>query len=165
MKRIVAIADTHFGPADIRLPTEVVDAFKKADIIVHAGDFTCSDMLKYMQSMGDFRGVQGNMDSKSIRVLLPERLVFEVNGLKIGVIHGEQGPAGFIDRVSATMNDLKCQLVICAHIHNPFIEKRGNTVYLNPGSPSDKRFAKKNSYGLIEIDDQGNFFPKIMDVK
>jgi putative phosphoesterase len=165
MKRIVVIADTHFGPAEIKLPTEVVEALKMADIIVHAGDFTCGDMLKYMQSMGDLRGVQGNMDSKSIRAQLPERLAFEVGGVKIGVIHGERGPVGFIDRVAEAMKDLNCQLVICAHTHNAFIEKRGGTTFLNPGSPTDKRFAKKNSYAIIEIADDGKIIPNIKEVK
>ncbi len=162
---MVIVADTHFGPSDIKLPQSLVEDLKSADIIVHAGDLTCQAMLQYMQSMGDFRGVQGNMDSKSIRAALPEKLAFEVNGVKIGVIHGEQGPAGFLDRVSASMRDSNCQIIICGHLHNAFIEKRENIIYLNPGSPTDKRFAKKNSYGVIEIDEQGNIFPKIIDVK
>src|SRR4030042_2635961 len=143
MKRIVVIADTHLGPAEVGLPPDLIKALKTADIIVHAGDFTCGDMLKYVQSMGDFRGVCGNIDSKSIRAALAERLAFEVGGVKIGVIHGEQGPVGFIDRVSNAMKDLGCQLVVCGHTHNAFIEKREETIYFNPGSPTDKRFAKK----------------------
>ncbi len=162
---MIVVADTHLGPSDTKLPPDLVEVLKTADIIVHAGDFTCHDMLNYMQTMGQFRGVQGNMDSKSICAALPERLAFEVNGVQIGVIHGEQGPAGFIDRVSAAMNDLNCQLIICGHLHNSFIETRGNITYFNPGSPTDKRFAKKNSFGIIEIDEKGNFFPKIMDLK
>ncbi len=165
MTRIAVISDTHFGPSEINLPPDVLDALKNADIIVHAGDFTCGDMLKYMQSIGDFRGVYGNMDSRSIRAAIPERLMFVVNGVKIGVFHGDQGPTGFIEPIAKALHTENCALVICGHTHNAFIEKRESTIYFNPGSPTDKRFAKKNSYGIIEIDEKGNILPQIKNVQ
>ena len=45
-------------------------------------------------------------------------------------------------------------LIIFGHSHSALNKKRGNIVYFNPGSPTDKIFALHNSYGIIEINDK-----------
>jgi predicted phosphodiesterase len=45
-------------------------------------------------------------------------------------------------------------LIIFGHSHEPLNLKKGDCLYFNPGSPTDKVFAPYNSFGIIEINDK-----------
>jgi predicted phosphodiesterase len=69
-------------------------------------------------------------------------------------MHGYGLPNKLIDLISQIFKKDNVDLVIFGHSHSAVNEKRGNTIYFNPGSPTDKIFALHNSYGIIEINDK-----------
>ncbi|HQP10820.1 MAG TPA: metallophosphoesterase family protein [Candidatus Omnitrophota bacterium] len=145
--KIGVISDTHSRS----IPKQVLDDFKKVDLIVHAGDFCSPEDLKIFKKMADVRAVFGNMDGLELRQILPERDIFEVEGLKIGVYHGH-GPAEKVpDLVRAEFKADKVDIVIFGHSHQPFNKKINNVLYFNPGSPSDTVRSPYCSYGILEI--------------
>ena len=138
------ISDTH-----IRTTDEIPDAIRKAlvdvDIIIHAGDFTQKAVLDGLRLIGKVKAVCGNMDSIELKRNLPERDVFEVNGKKIGLIHGSGAPWGIAERMRKQFSDV--DIIIFGHAHEPCNRYIKGVLLLNPGQA-------KNSFGLLIIDDR-----------
>lgn len=139
--KIVVISDTHSHSIE-EIPSELVDALKGADLIVHAGDFTGFQLYQDLKKLGDFKAVRGNMDNAEIRSALPEREIFTVNGKNIGVIHGWGSPVGLEEKIRQGFEDM--DIIIYGHTHQPRNESINGIYYFNPGS-------SKQTYGVLEI--------------
>ena len=148
--RIVAIADTHIPDRCIDIPDALFKEFKRADLIVHAGDFTSAEFFKYLRSLKPLKAALGNLDAPALGEFLTEKEVFTVQKFKIGVMHGFGSAENVLLNIRKSFDD-SFDLVIFGHTHNGFKEKIGKTIFFNPGSPTDKIFASHNSYGIIDI--------------
>lgn len=150
---IVVLSDTHATDvADV--PARILDDVTRADLIIHAGDYTSRDVLDHLRERGNFKGVYGNMDPPVIRRELPDKAVLELMGFRIGVIHPAEGgsPFDLPERVKAALGaDL--DLIIYGHSHQPANEKAGNTVYFNPGSATGTFPARHKTYGILYLED------------
>ncbi len=154
MKRILVISDTHIPNVAFELPPQVIDEAKKSDIIIHAGDIISMDVISELKCYADVYAVHGNMDRfDSMTYSLPSKLTIQVEDVKIGVTHGSGPPWGIIGRVNKVFPNLgELDLIIFGHTHHPLIEKRDGRWYVNPGSPTDKRYAPYNSYVILKVD-------------
>lgn len=141
--KIGVLSDTHIHLAE-EIPAEVVTAFSKVDLIVHAGDFVGSEVLEGLKQMGEVKAVHGNVDSMNLRNLLPEKEIFTVLNKKIGVIHGWGSPEGIEKRVKELLGDV--DIVIYGHSHRAKIEQVGKVLFFNPGPGWQ-------SYGMLTIDE------------
>ncbi|NOQ47836.1 MAG: metallophosphoesterase, partial [Methanococcoides sp.] len=83
--RILAISDTHLRGGDI--PPTFRGLVDDCDIIAHAGDFTSNECYNAFAATGKLKAVCGNSDDSELKKILPERLVFETEGVKIGIVH------------------------------------------------------------------------------
>jgi putative phosphoesterase len=91
------------------------------------------------------------MDGYEVRQRLPEQLIIDAAGKKIGVVHG-RGPGFKARQVASEVFGKKVDIVIFAHSHSPVNEQKDGILYFNPGSPTDTVFAPYKSFGVIEID-------------
>ena len=149
--RIGAISDTHLVGPDGALRGIIQKYFADADMIFHAGDLVD---LKVLEMFGDkdVRAVCGNMDNARTRRELPEELIMELGGFKIGLIHGWGSPEGIENRLAEKLGPL--DLIVFGHTHYPAVRSINGTYFFNPGSAVDKRFARHTSIGIIEIGSQ-----------
>ena len=145
--KIAVVSDTH----SLELPAKLLKELKRVDLIIHAGDFCSLKDLNQFEKIKDVRAIYGNMDDTQVRKLLPKRLVFEIEGVRIGLYHGYGPPQKIVDEVAAEFKNDEVRLIIFGHSHQPLNEKRGNVIFFNPGSPNDKVYAPYCSYGLLEI--------------
>jgi uncharacterized protein len=143
---IAIIADTHMPKGNRRLPDACIERLKRADAIVHAGDFTRIAVLRGLESSGRVFAVHGNVDDAELRALLPERLTIEEGDVRIGVIH-DAGPARRrLDRLHAWFPD--ADAVIFGHSHIPLHERAPDGFQIfNPGSPTERRRAPRHTMG------------------
>jgi putative phosphoesterase len=75
--------------------------------------------------------VKGNMDYLD----LPRQVVFEVGGVKIGVVHGDQvRPRGNIEALTRIAKTIDVNVLVWGHIHAPFITEHEGVIHVNPGS-------------------------------
>jgi putative phosphoesterase len=128
--KIGVLSDTHIHLAE-EIPAEVIAAFSKMDLIVHAGDFVGSAVLDGLKQLGEVKAVYGNVDSMKLRSLLPEKDVFTVGSKRIGLTHGWGSPEGIENRVKELLGEV--DIIIYGHSHRAKIEQIGKVLFFNPG--------------------------------
>lgn len=155
------LSDTHSQA----WPLELEEAWRKADGVVHAGDFCrWTDVEKCSREKKIFYGVRGNMDEPDAVRRLPEMAFFSCEGLRFGVIHGQGAPEAVFGFVQRALADKNCDVVIFGHSHRPMIETKGRTIYINPGSPTDLIFAPYRSFVWLIVE-RGNARPRLVRIR
>jgi putative phosphoesterase len=163
MKAIV-ISDTH-----LKSPEKLTWLTRKhtdASIIIHAGDYTDSSVLAFLQSWPPFLGVSGNADSDRIKSTLPEKQLFSLASYQVGLYHGH-GPGGTTpDRAFRAFANENADIIIFGHSHQPCIFTRNKILMVNPGSITAKRKERWFSYIVLDLDPTGiaaqlTFFPAL----
>ena len=162
--RICVLSDTHIPIFAKQLSKNICDSLKSCDLILHAGDIVELSFLEELERFAPTKAVCGNMDSPELRGKLPESLVIEAEGKMIGIVHGS-GPTSRIVHAVGEIFDKKIDIVIFGHSHTPLNENRGNVLFFNPGSATDKVFAPYRSYGIIEISKHGEVKAEIIKVE
>ena len=159
MPQIIVISDTHLRRQEDKLPKALVESFKDADLIVHCGDFEELFVLETLKEYGEVRAVHGNMDSAELKETLPAVSVFDFEGFRFGITHGTGPPLGLERRVVSLLKK-HCDIedldaILYGHSHIPKKSERKGLLLLNPGSPTDKRYAPFNSFGVLRLSRSG----------
>ena len=145
--------------------------FKDADLVIHAGDVLYHGPRNPM--LEDYSPAElaekinactqpvlickGNCDSEVDQLVLhtpiqsPYVHAF-ADGRHIVATHGHMVEADADkDKMAAA---IKADIFISGHVHYTVLEKRGNTVFLNPGSPSlSKREDERQTCAVISEDE------------
>ena len=141
---------------------------EKADKLIILGDilyhgprndlpknYNCKKVIALLNPLKkDIIAVRGNCDSEVDTLVLdmpiqaPYTYVV-AEGLKIVTTHGHYVET---DEAKDKMaKALKADIFISGHVHINVLEKRGNTVFLNPGSPSlSKREDNRATVAVLE---------------
>ncbi|MCD4822141.1 MAG: metallophosphoesterase [Methanococcoides sp.] len=158
--KILVISDTHLKGGD--LPPAFKGLLDECDIIAHAGDFTSNECYNAFAATGKLKAVYGNSDGPELKQILPERLVFEAEGIKMGIVH--EGSLSIMDTTALRYLALEMgvDVLIFGHIHRPLIEK-SDVILICPGSPTKPRQSDP-SVVLIDIKD-GKILPRIVEIE
>lgn len=162
------ISDTHGAESRWMLAYEKY--FKDADVIVHAGDvlyhgprnpilpdYSPAKLAEHINAAHcPVIICRGNCDSEVDQLVIetpiqaPYALAF-VDGRRIVANHGHLCMSDAEkDEIAKTM---KADIFVSGHIHTNVLERRGETVFLNPGSPSlSKRADKRATVAVLEHD-------------
>ena len=153
------LSDTH----SLRIPQEVINAFKSVDLIIHAGDICDAGTLDMLRAVAPVRAVQGNMDESALKKRLPLRDSLAVEGVNIGVYHGHGMTRDALNNARAQFKGEDMDIIIFGHSHQPTKQMAGKTLMFNPGSPNDVVRAPYFSYGVLAIN-KGKFKAEIVKV-
>jgi putative phosphoesterase len=88
------------------------------------------------------------MDEPALRAALPDRLVVEAEGLRIGLVHDAGGINGRHRRLLEALPD--CTAIAYGHTHVPEVSQFGDVWILNPGSPTERRRAPEHTMIVLE---------------
>jgi putative phosphoesterase len=88
------------------------------------------------------------MDEPALRAQLPERLVVEWKGVRIGVVHDAGTREGRHARLLGWFPG--CDLVAYGHTHLPEMTQLDGVWVVNPGSPTERRRARARTMALVE---------------
>ena len=146
------ISDTHIPDRARIIPTNVIDAFSDVDLILHAGDLTSLSVVEELEKIAQVMAVQGNMDRVS-GIDLPGARTLEVEGVKIGLVHGEVYPRADTQQLVYLAKELDVDILVSGHSHQPKIEQTDGVLLINPGSPVVPRLADRTVM-LLEIHDK-----------
>lgn len=154
--KIGVISDTHLSGYDEKFAENIKDLFKETELVVHAGDVVSPIVLDIFKDQ-ELIVVRGNMDPISLHKHYPEKLVFEVKGFRIAVVHDINKIKGWgqsenlVAKIKGRFGHVDC--LIHGHTHDPAITKEGGILLFNPGSATDNRYLPFNTVGIIDISD------------
>jgi putative phosphoesterase len=142
---IGVVSDTH-GYYDERLD----DVLAGAEHIVHAGDIGTIDVLSRLRALAPVTAVLGNTDLPFWDGELPWEAEVEALGLRILVCHIGESLMGRHDPVAEGFD-----LVVSGHSHKSAVERRGDTLFLNPGAAGKARFGLPRTCALVTVGADG----------
>lgn len=148
---IGVISDTHIPERAVKIPEAVFEAFKDVEMILHAGDIVSTNVLQELENLAPTLCVQGNMD-RMYGLKLPKQEVIEVNGIQIGLNHGEVYPRGDTQQLKYIGMEMGVEVLITGHTHTSFIKELDKMLLLNPGSPTVPRMSDP-SIMLVDVQD------------
>jgi putative phosphoesterase len=149
--RMALIADTHIYPSGQRsIPETVLDLFDRAgvDRVVHAGDIASAKVIDQLATIAPVIAVRGNNDSGDFGRNLPHMVEMQIGERLVRLIHGDGGRSA---RAVATGVAPGADCVIYGHSHIPKVERSGDAVLVNPGSPNDRRWHPHFGVGFLEV--------------
>jgi uncharacterized protein len=150
--KIAVLSDTHMPKRARLLPQQLLDGIKGVDLILHAGDWTSLEIYEELLKVAPVEGVFGNVDPIEVKEFFPDKKIIALHGYKIGLVHGHSGKRKTTpDRAIEAFQNDHVDLIIFGHSHIPIKKQVENTLLFNPGSPTDKRFQRQFSYGIIEL--------------
>jgi hypothetical protein len=157
---VVVLADTHIKRGwKRRIPASAYRRLKKADVILHAGDIAIPEVLDDLARYAPVHAVAGNNDGEFGRIL-PEELRLDLDGVRVGMVH-DSGPApGRFGRLERRFGD--CRLIVFGHSHIPMLETFAGRLFLNPGSPTDKRRQPDFTLATLKIESGRVLRPRIV---
>lgn len=133
------------------MPDAVFDALAVADVVLHCGDVVEAGLLEQLAEYAPVHAVLGNNDV-TLRGALPERLVVELDGVRVGMVHDSGPTKGRAARMRRVFPS--CDLVVFGHSHAP-VDEEGidGQRLLNPGSPTQRRRQPHPSFATFAVDD------------
>lgn len=149
MVKIGLISDSH-GYID----ESTVKHLQDVDEIWHAGDIGDLAVLDQLPAKPFRRIVTGNIDGQEARSFLPEELFFEIEGLKILMVHIGGLPPGYAKGIKNRIKETSAQLFVCGHSHicKVVFDKNLNCLYMNPGAIGQHGFHLMRTMLLFEIE-------------
>ena len=123
------ISDTHG-----LVRPQVIEIFKCAEFIIHAGDIGNSEVLKVLEAIAPVKAVRGNNDRDAWADSIPNDQVIEHGSHLLYVLHE-------LEHLDLDPFGAEFSVVIYGHSHRPVAETQKGVLYLNPGSAGPRRFA------------------------
>lgn len=149
--QVGVLSDTHFRTLkdglDV-LEQLLAGPLAAVELILHAGDFGVTQILDGYFDV-PLLAVRGNTDVEDAR--LPEQRVIELEGFRLGLIHGWGPIAGLETRVRKEFSSTPLDCLIYGHSHYPVCHRQGGLLIFNPGSPTDRRSAPCHSVGVLDL--------------
>lgn len=149
MHRIGIIADTHG-----LLRSEVVEALKGCDVILHGGDINSAKILDELSGIAPTYAVRGNNDKEWAKDL-PETLSVELYGIHFFMVHNKK----YIPK-----NLENTDVVVFGHSHKYEEKQVEGMLMLNPGSCGPRRFTMPITFAVLEIEDDHSFRVKKIEI-
>jgi putative phosphoesterase len=137
------ISDTHG-----LLRPETLDELSDSDLIVHAGDIGCMEIIHQLSSIASVSAIRGNIDKGEWASVFPEEDVVAVAGKYIYLIHN-------LGEINLDPAAAEFDLVVSGHTHRPLIEKKDGVLYVNPGSAGPRRFTLPVALAKAHITSEG----------
>jgi putative phosphoesterase len=149
--RLAIISDTHLPRGNRALPDASVERLRAADAILHAGDFSETEVLAALEALGPpVHAVRGNVDSCELQARLPLTRVVEAEGARIAMIHDAGPAAGRLRRMRRRFPD--ADAVVFGHSHIPLLERDAAFAIFNPGSPTERRRSPHHTMGVATVE-------------
>ena len=149
--KIGVISDTHLSKPTPMLWRINKDIFADVSMVLHAGDLT---RLAILEPFSDKTvvAVAGNMDRHDVTEKLPKMKIVDIDGYRIGLIHGWGSPKGLEDRIMHSFNNV--QAIVYGHTHRAANHYKNGVLMFNPGAFSGTfLLGKKRSVGILTIKD------------
>lgn len=149
--KIGLLSDTHGY-----LHRKVKNYFRDVDEIWHIGDIGNRQILSELKTITEVKAVYGNIDDAYLRNELPEHLLFEINHIKVLLIHIGGYPGKYSPKAKQLIFTHKPNLFISGHSHilKVMNDKTQNLLHINPGAAGLQGFHQVSTVVKFEINNR-----------
>ncbi len=163
-KTVGLISDTHIPARARSIPKRVFEIFENVDFIVHAGDLVELAVVDELEQLAPVLAVYGNMDGPEVSGALPKLNSLKIFDWKIGVVH-DPGALFGMGKMREIVKQNGFNVLVYGHTHNSSIKWEGNSLFVNPGSPTNPLppFIVKPSVALLRITKE-KITPEILQI-
>lgn len=146
--KVGIISDTH-GFLNDRIKAHLGDC----DEIWHAGDFGTIAISDELSQLAPVKGVYGNIDGQDVRVVHPEEMLFDCEGLKVYMRHISGYPGRYNPKARKRINELRPDVVVVGHSHicKVMRDQQMNHLHINPGAAGIHGFHQMRTLALMEV--------------
>ncbi|MEN2742833.1 metallophosphoesterase [Microbacterium sp. X-17] len=149
--RLLVVSDTHVPARARALPADLLEEARRADAIIHAGDWVSATVLDELEALAPVVGVCGNNDGGDLRARLPEVARATFDGVRFAVVHETGDAKARETRMDAAYPDT--DVLVFGHSHIPWDSTTpGGMRLLNPGSPTDRRRQPRGTFLSVVVD-------------
>ena len=162
--RVGLLSDTHIPQAAEALPTELMEAFRGVDLILHAGDIYITSVLDDLEHIAPVLAARGDDDWGATLTdnRVQEKHALELEGQILWLIHKRPESLRFPWWVTSLRQSRTSQeqnkyaipdIVVFGHEHRTVIERLEGILLINPGSPTFLGYRRGlGTVGILEID-------------
>ena len=149
MKKIALISDSH-SHIDDHLNSYILEV----DEIWHAGDIGQEVVLQKLPLGKEIRVITGNIDDYMMQQKFPSELFFELEGVRILMVHIGGTPPRYAKGIKTKIQSLKPDLFVCGHSHicKVIFDKELDCLYVNPGAVGNQGFHHVKTMLTIELE-------------
>lgn len=150
--KIGLLSDTH-GYLDERIFKHLADC----DELWHAGDIGGLAIADELTAFKPLEAVYGNIDGRETRLMYPEDLWIEREGLLVWMTHIGGYPPKYNARIKEILTHRQPHIFVCGHSHILKVmrdAKRNNMLCLNPGAAGKQGFHKIRTLLKFELQQQ-----------
>lgn len=144
------LSDLHITHKN-QIPLWILNKLKNSELILINGDITSQEVLDEFKKISKCLIVKGNCDNFN----LPLENVFELEGIKLGQIHGDIiSPRGDWDQLYNIAHLLNVNVLFSGHTHNFCVYTYKNKIFINPGTATGTSsvFSDRDMGTIAEID-------------
>ena len=150
--RIGLISDTHIPEAAQELPSQIAEAFRGVELILHAGDIYIPSVLDDLERIAPVLVAKGDDDSSDM--LKDKRVkgkhVLKLEGHTLWLIH--ERPYSYMYTSNQKGSDAP-DIIVFGHEHATFVQRHGSILFVNPGSPTFLNYrCGLGTVGILNID-------------
>jgi uncharacterized protein len=131
MTRIGVLSDTHG-----KIHPKYRDFFESCDEIWHAGDIGDIETADLLAAFKPLRAVYGNIDDHKIRLEYPLFQVFQVEQVKVVLVHIGGYPGHYDSEARKIIEKESPGLFVCGHSHilKVMYDHKYSLLHINPGA-------------------------------
>jgi hypothetical protein len=147
IERVGIVSDTHGS-----LLPDVVRAFESARVglILHAGDIGSERVLADLERVAPVVAVAGNGD-EPLYHRLPWDLCLTIEGRRILLCHWYDNFGRIHPRYARIVDEWRPDALVYGHTHQAVRERRGGTLFLNPGYAGHPEPSRVRSVATLEL--------------
>jgi len=148
MLRIGLLSDTHY-----LVPPELWTYFNDVDEIWHAGDFGNRELIDDIRARKPLRAVWGNIDGPEIRHEIPELAEFQVEELKVSMLHIGGYPGKYTKAAKESLDRYKPGLFISGHSHilKIMFDAKRDCLHINPGAAGHQGWHQMRTFVRFNV--------------
>ena len=133
---LIILSDTHglLRPA-------VLELLRSTDAILHAGDINSQTVVDKLSAFAPLYVVRGNND-KEWAAAIPHDLTVTLDGVRFYMVHNKKDVPADLTGVD---------VVVFGHSHKYSEERRGDVLWLSPGSCGPRRFHQEITLMRVQV--------------
>ena len=152
--RVGLLSDTHIPEVAKELPSELREAFRGVDLILHAGDIYIPSVLDDLERIAPVLAARGDDDYASALIdkRVKDKHVLELEGQTLWLVHQRPYVYTWGQGRLPVGQDGSPDIIVFGHEHQTTVQHAYDVLFVNPGSPTFLHYVRGlGTVGILDI--------------